>query len=259
MQKILYSRKLWFSIILLVISFTSILVYSNISFLLNNWFDTLTILFGFIGIISTAYHHWSKFNLLLTKLWVILSNSSSIWNVSANFEGEFDEESFRQMIEELRKKGNVSEFITISDTVVRIVIDGLNYLFEYVDIESENGIDTRGKILCTISDFTSTYDSSISILEDSIIPYFRIIENNCQPSDKIFNFKVEFKEKNPFINLIVKNVDVKSINNLWYSINEETKVGKRSIKISKKAIECTTSDITDFQKSSTNYISLVGD
>lgn len=259
MQRLLYSRKLWFTVIALIISVTSILIYNNFSFLLDNWFDTLTILFGLLGILSTMYHYWRKFNLLITKLWVILSNSSSIWNVSANFEGDFNEQEFRETIEKLRKKGNVSDYIEVSDSVIRIVIDGLNYLFEYVEVETENGIDTKGKLLCTISDFTSPYDNSIKILEDSIIPYFRIIENHCYPNDKTFNFKVSFKEKNPFIKLIVKNVDINSINNLWYSINEETKVGKKSVKITKKSIECTTSDITDFQNSSTNYISLVGD
>lgn len=258
MRRALYSRKLWFTIIVIIVSVISITVYNNLSFLMKNWFDSLTIFFGILGILSTLYNHWGKFNLLITKLWIILYNSSSIWNITANFEGEFNEEDFKRAIEKIRDLGRISDYLKESDQVVRTTVDGLNYIFEYVEIEDEDGISRKGKLLCVISDFNSSYDNSIDILENNVIPYFRIIENNCRPDNKIFKFKVSFKGKNPFIKQIAKNVNTSSINNLWYSLEEDTKVGRKSVKITKTSIECTTSDISDFQKTSTNYISLVG-
>lgn len=256
MKRILYSRKFWTPLILLTTSLIAILIYNNRTVLIYNWFETLSMTIGIIGLVSTLYNHWKKFNLFVTRLWIIFSNSSAIWNVSANFEGSFSIDEYNKIIEKFRTHDNVTDFYQRSNTVTQITLNGLNYIFEYVELYSP---ELDNEINCYITDFNSSYDHSIKILERDIIPHFRIIENISKAEDKKFHFKISFKNKNPFIKLIAQNVNEKSINNIWYSMHENTKVGKRDVKITKKSIECTTTDITDFQQSSINYMSLVGD
>lgn len=260
MKKILYSRKFWTPLILAITGFIAIVLYKHYEFLLINWFDTLTISFGLIGLLSTLYTYWKKFNLFVTRLWIILSNSSAIWNVTANYQGDFSIDQYRKIIEHFRTHKDVTEFDIRSNTITRMNLNGINYVFEYVDISDSNfANEMMGEINCYITDFNSSYDHSMQILDNDIIPNLRLIENISKANEKKFSFKVSFKNKNPFIKLIVQNVNQKSINDIWYSIREETKVGRRDVKITKRSIECTTTDITDFQKSSMNYISLVGD
>lgn len=260
MKKILYSRKFWIPLILLFTGFIAIVLYKHHKYFITNWFDTLTITFGFVGLLTTLYTYWNKFNLFITRVWIILSNSTAIWNVTANYQGNFSIEEYNKIIEHFRTHKDVTDFDYRSNTLVKVNMNGLNYIFEYVDLSSsdwENGL--KGEINCYITDFSSSYDYSIKILDDDIIPNLRLIENMSKADEKKFNFKIYFNNKNPFIKLIVQNVNEKSINDIWYSKIEETKVGRRDVKITKNSIECTTTDITDFQKSSINYISLVGD
>ncbi|WP_067728863.1 hypothetical protein [Oceanobacillus damuensis] len=259
MQRILYNRKFWLPVIVLLISLISIFLYRNIGTIASNWFDTLKITIGVIGLVTTLFNYWKKFNLFVTKIWIILTNSTAIWNVSSNFEGEFDKENFKRAINEIRKGNQVSDYFEVSETMVKLTVNGLNYNFEYVDIENDEGTGVIGKVYCNIVDFNSSYDYSIKAFGENIIPYFSIIEKNLRPDVTTFNFKIKFRGKNPFIRLITKNVDLKTISSLWYSIQETTTAGKRNIKITDKSIECTTSNITDFQNSSINFISLVGE
>lgn len=258
MQKFLYNRKFWIAVITLFVGIISIFLYENLSLFISKWFDTLKITIGIVGLVTTLFNHWKKFNLFITRIWIILTNSSSIWNVSSNFEGNFNESDFKAVIKKLRQEEMVTDYFEISATVIRLSVNGLNYMVEYTDIESSDGTDTKGKLYCKIIDFNSSYDHSIKIMEEEIIPCLRIIENQCQADEKTFTFKISFDGKNPFIKLITKNINEKSIDDLWYSTHEKTKVGRRDVKITKQSIECTTSDITDFQKSSLNYITLVG-
>lgn len=259
MRKILYNRKFWFLVITSLIILLTLFVYKNLDTFLSNWFDTVKLLFGIIGLITTLFNYWKKFNLFITRIWIILSNSTSIWNVTASFEGQFDQEILKKIYKKIREKAQVSDYYSVNDNTFKITVNGLNYTFEYQDTENEEMTGTKGKLLCRITDFNSSYDYSIKIFEDDIIPYFRIIENESRPEDKIYNFKISFKGKNPFIKLITKNVDTKSVNSLWYTYNEDTKVGRRDVKVTSKSLECTTTDITDFQYSSINFISLVGE
>lgn len=259
MSKFLYNRKFWFFVITLLIIIFTVFVVKNIETFKSNWFDTVKILFGVIGLLTTLYNYWNKFNLFITRIWIILTNSTSIWNVSASFEGQFNEEILTTIYKKIREKAPVSDYYSINDKIFKITVNGLNYTFEYQDIENEELTETKGKLLCRITDFNSSYDYSIKIFEENIIPYFRIIENESRPEDKIFSFKISFKGKNPFIKLIAKNVNLKNVNSLWYTYHEDTKVGRRDVKVTSKSLECTTTDITDFQSSSINFISLVGE
>lgn len=260
MKKILYTRKFWFTVIILFTAIFSIVLFNIKDVLLKNWFDTLNITIGVIGLFSTLYNYWNKFNLAITRLRIILTNSSSIWNVSANIEGKFNEDDFKKLIYMIKTENNrVSDYYEISSTLCRMNISGLSYSFEYTDMyDSENDV-TVGKIYCRVIDFTSSYDHSIKILENNIIPYFGIIEKELRPDKTDYTFKISFEGGNPFIRLITKNIDTKTINSLWYSTREKTTTGNRVVKVSENSIECTTSNITDFQSSSVNYISLVGD
>lgn len=259
LKRILYSRKFWLPLIALSISLISILLYINIELILSDWFNSLQLAIGFIGIITTLFNYWRNFNLFVTKIWIILTNSTAIWNVSSNYEGDFSKTEFNNMIKDIKSKNSVTDYYEVTDTVVRFNINGLNYSLEYTDIENGDGTDVKGKVFCYLSDFNSSYDYSIKILEQSIIPYFDIIEKKLRPDSTSFNFKISFNGKNPFIRLITKNVHYKTVHSLWYTFNEETTSGKRNIKISDKSIECTTSSIIDFQRSSLKFISLVGE
>lgn len=258
MKRILYSRKFWVPLILLITGLLSIVLYKYHKILIKNWFDTLSITFGLVGMISTMFTYWRKFNLFITRLWIILSNSSAIWNISANFQGDLSISDFHKIVNKLKNNKNVLYFQQRSNNMAQMNIDGLHYTLEYVELSTWDDRNC-GEINCFIEDFNSSYDYSIKILEENIIPYLRLIENFSKVDNKMFNFKISFKNRNPFIKLIAQNVNEKSINDIWYSLREETKVGKRDVRISKKSIECTTTDITDFQRSSINFISLVGD
>lgn len=259
MVKILYNRKFWFLVITSLIILLTLFVYKNLDTFISNWFDTVKMLLGIAGLISTLYNYWKKFNLFVTRVWIILSNSTSIWNVTASFEGQFDEKILKKLYRIIREKENVANYDYVNDKTFKITINGLNYIFEYQDIENEELTGTKGKLLCRITDFVSSYDYSIKIFEDNIIPLFRIVENESRPEDQSFNFKISFNGKNPFIKLITKNVDTKNVHGFWYSYHEDTKVGRRDVKVTSDTLECTTTDITDFQYSSINFISLVGE
>lgn len=259
MRRILYSRKFWLTILVLLVSVISILIYVNIKIIMNHWFDVLKLSIGVVGIITTLFNYWTKFNLFITRVWIILTNSSSIWNVSSNFEGDFGESKFAEIMDGLRRMDSVTDFFEISDTYVKLNINGLQYSFEYSTVHNENGIDTQGKIYCYISDFNSSYSHSITLFEDVIVPYFGRIEGELPTNHTSYTFKISFNGKNPFVRMITKNINSKTLSNLWYTLDEQTTVGKRNVKISHKSVECTTNNITDFQKSSTNFISLVGE
>ncbi len=258
-KRILYSRKFWLPLIALSISVITIILYTNIEIIISNWFDSVQIAIGIIGITTTLFNYWRRFNLFITKIWIILTNSSAIWNVSSNYEGKFSHSEFCSLIKDIKDKDAVTDYYEISDTIVRFNISGLNYSLEYTDIESDDGTKTNGKVFCYLNDFNSSYDYSIKLLEEEVIPYLDIIERKLNPNKTTFNFKISFKGKNPFIRLVTKNVDHKTVKSLWYTFNEETKSGKRNIKITDNSIECTTSNIIDFQRSSLNFISIVGE
>lgn len=259
MKKIFYTRKFWIPLIVLLISIVSIVLYNIREVLINNWFETINIVVGIVGLITTLFNYWNKFNLFFTRLWIIITNNSSIWNVSANFEGEFNETDFKKVIYKLKTMNiPISDFFEVNSKYIRMNINGLNYTFEYIDVyDSEEGLN-HGKIHCRIIDFNSSYDHSIKIFEQDIIPYLGIFETSLKPEKSNFTFKISFDGKNPFLRLITKNLDTKVINSLWYSAQEKTTTGVRDIRISEKSIECTTSNIIDFQSSSVNFISLVG-
>ena len=58
--------------------------------------------------------------------------------------------------------------------------------------------------------------------------------------------------------MITRKVDSKLIHTLWFTQSEETKLGRKDVLITEKSIKCTTTDISDFQNSSIDYISLIG-
>src|SRR5690625_3697267 len=118
MKRILYSRKFWTPLILFITGLLAIVLYKHYAFLLNNWFETLTISFGLIGVLTTIYTYWRRFNLFITRLWLILSNSSAIWNVSANFQGSFTVQNYNKIIDEFRKHEDVTDFDYRSNTIV---------------------------------------------------------------------------------------------------------------------------------------------
>lgn len=259
MNRILYSRKLWLPVIVLLTGLISVLLYINYETIIYNWWESLNLIVAVIGIGTTLFNYWKRFNIFFTRIFIILTNSTSIWNVSSNFEGDFNWQDFNNFIDKMRVSDSVSEYFEVSDTVIKMSIEGLNYTFEYVDIENDEGTDTRGKLYCRINDFNSSYDYSIKIMEETIIPNFSNAEKSLRPDNTTFNFKISFKGKNPFIRLITKNVNSNTVSSLWYTFQEETVAGKRSVRVTDKAIECTTSNLTDFQRSSTNFISLVGE
>lgn len=194
----------------------------------------------------------------ITRVSIILSNSSSVWNVAARYEGDFEESDFIAILNKIREKNDIQDFFEISNTTYRLTMNGLHYSLEYSEFLDDEGVEQIGKIYMRILDFNSSYSHSIKKLEDVIIPNLRIIETSCKPTNQTFSFKISFEGKNPFINLITKNIKQGTIRKLWYSISEETKLGRRDIKVTEKSVECTTSDISDFQNSSLNFISLVG-
>lgn len=259
MSKILYKRNFWFLVIASLIIFSTIIVYKNLDTIISNPLDTLKYAFGIAGILTTLFNYWKRFNLFITRIWIILTNSSAIWNISANFEGSFDESILSSVYKKLREKNEVRDYIQVNNSTFRVTMNGLNYVFEYVDIENEDLTETKGKLLCRITDFNSSYDNSIDIFSENIIPTLRFVENESHATEKMFSFKISFKGKNPFVNLIAKNIDKKKVHSLWYNFKEETKVGRKDIKVTEKSLECTTTDITDFQLSSMNFIALVGD
>lgn len=258
-MKLFYSRRLWFSIVFMLIAIVAILLYINIELLLRNWFETLKYLFGIAGLITTLYTYWKKFNLLITRIRIILLNSSSKWNVTANFEGDFNSSVQMKIKHKLLEIEGSNSFNFINDKSFSININGLQYVFDYVDEYIEELTDTQGTLICRINDFYCSYDKSIEIFQKRITPILRSIEHEVRPERSKFTFKVQFNGNNPFISLIAKNIDSKKVNSLWYSFNDSTVQGSRNIKITERALECTTTDITDFQSSSVNFISLVGD
>ncbi len=258
-MKLLYSRRVWFAVLLVLISTMSILLYNYFSVLIDNWFDTLKYAIAIVGLLATLYTYWRKFNLFITRVRIILFNSSSKWNVQSVLEGNFNNSIQNKIKQNLLSLENATSFNLINDKAFSINIDGLHYIFDFVEVADEELLDTHGKIICRIDDFYCSYDKSIDIFQDKITPLFRTLEKETNAKKCAFTFKIHFNGQNPFLSLIAKNINPKNIHHLWYSYDDKTKQGRKSVKVTERVLECTTTDITDFQRSSVNFISLVGD
>ncbi|MCK1986251.1 MULTISPECIES: hypothetical protein [Peribacillus] len=257
-MKLIYSRRLWFTVSAILIATIAILIYQYFHSLVKNWFDVFKYGFGIAGLISTLYNYWSKFNIFINRVKIILLNSSSKWNVHTEFEGDFNSNIQQKIKEKMLENKNSGSFNLINDRAFSLNIDGLRFVFDYIDIYDEE-TDVKGKVVCRVDDFYCSYDKSLDIFQNRLTPIFRSIERELKPDSSKFTFKISFQGKNPFISMIAKNIDSKKVHRLWYSYSQETIQGKKNITISEKALECTTNDITEFQTASVNFISLVGD
>lgn len=253
-----YSRRLWFTVLILIVGLASVLLYSNWRILLSNWLDTLKYTFAIVGLISTLYNYWNKFNTFITRIKIILFNSSSKWSAQTSYKGEFDDSILNKVRAKLLQIEGSSSFNFVNNHMFTINIEGIHFQFDYIDREDDDG-NEFGKLVCKIDDFYCSYDQSIKIFQNQLTPIFRMIEKETNSKDNLYTFKIKFKGKNPFLSLITKNVDTRKINSLWYNMDYDTKNGKKSVKVTDASIECTTNDITDFQNASINFISLVGD
>jgi hypothetical protein len=258
-MKLFYSRRLWFFILFSLVAVFSILLFNYRQTLINNWLDTLKYTFGIVGLIATIYNHWKKFNLLVTRIKIILFNSSSKWNVQSVIEGNFDESIQKKVRNKLIEFNNSSRINILNDKLFSINIDGLHFTFDYVDVYTDDFSDTNGKLVCRVDDFYCAYDQSIDIFQKKLVPIFRSIEKETSSLNNIYTFKIHFEGRNPFLSLIAKNIDSNKVHDLWYRYSHENNDIKRDVKVTKNVLECTTNDITDLQYSSTNFISLVGD
>lgn len=257
--KLFYRRGFWFTVLIIIISALSIFLYTNLSYLLKHWLDTLKYLFAIVGLITTLYNHWKKFNLLINRIRIILFNSGSKWNVQSIFTGEFSEEIQNKVKDKLAENKKVKNINILNNKSFSFNLEGLHFIFDYVDEYDSDLLETKGRLICRINDFYCSYDKSIDIFQEIVTPVFRTIEKETKPENTLYKFSISFKGNNPFLNMVAKNIDVKKIHSLWYDFNEETVNGKRTVKVSEKSLECTTSDITDFQNSSAKFITLVGD
>ncbi|MED3672098.1 MULTISPECIES: hypothetical protein [Bacillus] len=258
-MKFFYSRRLWFTVLFLIIGTISVLLFNNWKVLITNWFDTLKYAFAILGLISTMYNYWKKFNIFVTRVKIILFNSSSKLSAKSIYEGDFNHTIQQKIKNKLQKFEGASSFNAVNNKMFTINIDGLHLQFDYVEQEDFDETGTSGRLICKVDDFYCSYDKSIDIFQNKLTPIFRTIEKETNAKENKYSFKLSFKGKNPFVSLIAKNVDVKKVHNLWYNYDHDTIHGKRTVKVTDKSLECTTNDITDFQNSGINFISLVGD
>lgn len=259
MNKLYYNRKFLFTIVTFGISFVSVIIYANISVIIENWFDSLKMALGVIGLIATLYNHWKKFNLLVTRIGIILFNSNTTWNVTATFDGEFDSKIQEKICAIVREHDSKMYREVVNDRCFRILTNGLLMQFDYTDIYTEDGDETQGHLVVQIKDFHASYEGAISALENKIIPVLSLIDKNVRSNSSFFKFKISFGKKNPFIGLAVKNVSEAKIDDFWYSYEKNNGFIKRTVKIRKQSIECSTNSLSDFQTSSINFLSLVGE
>ncbi|MFK3938954.1 hypothetical protein ACI2JA_15750 [Alkalihalobacillus sp. NPDC078783] len=258
--KIMYSQKFWISTLLLTVVVISILVYNSFSFILSNWFTFLNLTLGVLGTVATLYNYWRKFNLWVNKIIIILRNSNSTWNIIANYVGSFDESVIREIKRNFDAIDEVDEIEIVSDKTFRIYLNGLPLYFSYSDMEDANG-DLKGNLTVRIRDFHASYEKATSLLNETIVPILDRVKEitGAKNTDNTYKFTISFGEKNPFVGLAVKNVDMKTISNFSYSYNRPVTFGTSSVTISNKSIICVTNSLRDFQNSSVNFLTLVGD
>lgn len=241
-------------LIAVAISVTSILLYANRQVLIDNYETTFAVASVIIGAISSAYNFSNRFYVLITKLWVIMINGSARWSVTTVQEGNIDFEKFNSLISLINSDSKVRSYNKLSDNTIEMSLEGINYKFSF----SEIGENLEGQVYIEVKEFISSYDNSIKVLDDEIIPLFKLIENHLKANSHTYNFKIRFKNKNPFVRIVMRNVALDKSFSVSFRQSERTRVGRQDLQLTEDSISCTTTDFSDFQKSSTNYISLIG-
>ena len=254
MKRILYNRLFIMAVLFIVAVAISVWFVQNVDFIKENWNKFIDYGFAIASSIGLLVSFSNKFNIFIAKLWVILINGSSIWTVMSEFKGNVTITDYNKIIKELKQRNEVTKITPITQTALNLNMDGLHYELEFVEDYIDD--EAEGKIICSVQDFTTSYDNSIRLLEKSIIPNIKIIEKNLGQVEEQFTFTIKFKGKNPFVRMITRKVDSKLIHTLWFTQSEETKLGRKDVLITEKSIKCTTTDISDFQNSSIDYISL---
>lgn len=195
--EIFYSRRLWFTVLFLIIGTISVLLFNNWKVLITNWFDTLKYAFAILGLISTMYNYWKKFNIFVTRVKIILFNSSSKLSAKSIYEGDFNHTIQQKIKNKLQKFEGASSFNAVNNKMFTINIDGLHLQFDYVEQEDFDETGTSGRLICKVDDFYCSYDKSIDIFQNKLTPIFRTIEKETNAKENKYSFKLSFKGKNP--------------------------------------------------------------
>lgn len=259
MRKWYYNRSFLFTVTFIAISVIAVLTYENLNYITTHFIEFLKYGFGIAGILTTLYNYYHKFHLLISKLRVIMFNSNATWNVNATFEGGFSEEVLNTIQFKLLEMEQESEIVVIDNKKVQVFSKGLTIYLEFTDFIDSDNDDIKGHLLVRVRDYNASYSLAMETLDDKIIPLMALVSEVTKSDDTKYSFKISFGKNNPFMGLVVKNIDKASLVDFSFAYNKTKGISKRNVKVSRKGIECTTTTLSDFQIASGNFLALVGE
>lgn len=259
MNKWYYNRKFIITVLVLFIAASSILIFQYRAILIQNFVDVLKYAFGIAGIITALYNYYQKFHLLVTRIKIILLNGDSTWNVSAVYDGEFNENIQNKIESKIRTIDKLAEFQRVNNCCFQSYTQGLTLYFEYADFYNGDEDENQGHLVVRVRDYHASYNKSIETLDEKIVPLMTMIHEEVKPNKSQYSFKISFGEKNPFLGLVARNIDKTSIIDFSFKTKKEIGISRRYVEVNKKGIECTTTTLSDFQSASGNFLALVGE
>lgn len=259
MNKWYYNRKFIIFILVLFISALSISIFQYKGVIFKNFTDVLKYTFGIVGILTTLYNYYQKFYLLVHRIKIILLNDDSTWNVSALYEGKFDEGILKKIETKIRSMDEDAEFHYTHNCLFQSYTKGLTLYIEFNYAYNSDEDEDEGNLLVRVRDYHASYNQSITTLDEKITPLLTMINEEIRPNKSKYNFKISFGEKNPFLGLVARNIDKSSILDFSFKTKKEIGISQRYVEVNKKGIECTTTTLTDFQSASGNFLTLVGE
>ncbi len=236
-------RIIYFLLSIITISVLTIIIASNLTWIIKNPIDVWTILATLFSIHTVLYKYVKKYYLWINHYVFTIFNKSFYWNFSIDFWGDFDEGLLTQLYSELSK---------IFDNKIKFVDDnsiiGDGFLIQFnirEDQENQNIGIIQKQLHIEIFDSHINYNDLMPILKSKIAKLISLIEKKLKNPNEQLNMTIKFKDKNPYYGFFIQKVNLSQVNNFNVDFYVDQKRQKNYVRVNKKSISISSTSSID--------------
>lgn len=225
--------------------FVTLLIIFILAYNPNSLFVNGTIVFGWLlFILQITWNNSETLYIHLKKYWFLIKNPDCIWNMVVEFDGDFDEETFKILDNVINDYTDKIKITTISNVRRIYKLDTLSF---------ELTIDKKERTLrLHIDNMEISFRRSRTIIDKELGILFEKISQSLRVINSEYYFNISFREFNPYYGFFIRRLNANDINSFNVTFNVED----QHVTINKKSMEIYTTSLQKLNVISKEYLSL---
>jgi len=218
-----------------------------------DWRTGLELVILLLGFLPPIIRHVPRLYLLLARIKYFITNQETIWRLSLEFYGTFDNARVEEVVHEvmqedpgqnslLQSEGNVYVFRYRRTFTIEITLDDPG-----LGVPSAAG-EPGQRLAVTVMDQRVSYRSSKRMIERTLVPFFEWLWNEFGAERGKYTMNVAFEGPNPFFGLYIQQMSLDRVREFTFVFTVPTANAGDYVRVEKGDMTVVSSTLEGFRQ-----------